>query len=202
MFKRVTLTLVILLLLASGASAQGPAHNQAQSLLHKFELSVGGAFQAITRSYGSFNQSWHFFNIPIRCGYFVTEGFELEAETIVAVLQEGALANGEDEFIIVASGNLVYNFPIKAAPHFRPFVLGGLGFTNSFLPGIAGTVLMNDANGTTRLVTNFGAGAKTLLGDRAAFRVEYRFQHFPEDSTEGLSGATSHTIQLGVSMFL
>lgn len=171
---------------------------QTQELTHKVELSVGGSFQA-WRVEG-YEETMHLLSVPVRAGYFVTREFELEAEGIVSGWDE-QLA-GETQLVFVASANAVYNVRIQNSPHLRPFVLAGIGVTDSYFPPVGNAVLLEDADGSSRLVTNLGAGMKTLLGDRAAFRVEYRYQHFASDETEGVPAWTSHTLQMGVSLFL
>lgn len=200
MTKRMVFTALLILGLAVPAAAQ--------DLTNKVELSVGGAFQAWTETYNGQSDAVHFFNIPIRVGYFVTRDFELEAEGIVSLYDRDWSGVDGGEWTVMASANGLYNFTIPNSPHIRPFVLAGIGISDSYTPPLAGTFPFGDISygpglgPGTRTVFNLGAGLKTMVGDHAAFRVEYRFQRFPEDEAESLSGWNAHSIQMGASLFL
>jgi len=186
------ITVTCAFLFASSAFAQSP-------LKGKLEFSTGGAFQSLTVSEGSTSESYMFMNIPVRVGYFVTEGLEFEAEIIASVWEDDILFNNESELAMVFSANASYNFANGA--RVRPFLLAGVGVADAAIPPIANTVVLVDADETQYTILNVGAGFKSLVGSRAALRVEYRLQSFPEDETEGLQGYTSHTVQVSVSLF-
>ena len=192
MRKRLSLAVGAILLFAASARAQDP-------LKGNVELSMGGAFQSITQSFGGSSESYMLFNIPVRVGYFFTEGFEMEAEIIASFVEAGAFGNSEDENAYCASANASYNF--AHASRVRPFLLAGVGVSDASLPALANTVLLTDPDNPTRTIFNLGGGFKSLIGSSGAIRVEYRMQKFPEDEDEFLAGYTSHTIQVGASLF-
>jgi len=200
MNKRTVFTVLLILALAIPAAAQ--------DLKNKVELSVGGAFQAWTETFNNNSESVHFFNIPIRVGYFLTRDVEVEAEGILSLYDREWSGVDGGEWTVMASANALYNFTIPTSPHIRPFVLAGVGITDSYSPPLAGTFPFGDISygpgneRSTRTVLNLGAGLKTMVGDHAAFRVEYRFQRFPEDEDQWLPGWNAHSIQMGASLFL
>jgi len=193
MQTRWMLTICLVLLIASPGLAQN-------HLKGKLELSTGGSFQAITFSESGYSETVDLINIPIRAGYFLTDALELELEGVLSVWDEDFSFDDESELATVWSANAAYNFPTRS--NVRPFLLAGIGVTDAAMPPLGNAVILTDADETTRPVLNLGAGFKTMVGDRAALRVEYRLQSVPEDEDEWHSGWTSHTIQLGVSMFL
>jgi opacity protein-like surface antigen len=152
------------------------------------ELSIAASFMA--RKIEHDDQFWTAFNIPIRLGFLVTQNIEVEPEILFSKYEE------EDAGFIL-SGNLAYNFnPTSPESKSVPFVLGGLGFSNTimlFAPNAA-WVGDKDENWT---VLNLGGGIKMFMSKPVALRLEYRFQKFLGDSD-----ITYHNIFLGVSVFL
>jgi opacity protein-like surface antigen len=110
-------------------------------------------------------------NIPLRIGYFIYKGLELEPEIIVTIPEE---SEDTGYFLFV---NLAYNF--RTSGQFMPFILAGGGYGNSSpIYNVAPDMDM----GITAL--NFGGGIKYLIGNSAAIRIEYRFTKYSGEKTE------------------
>lgn len=133
-----------------------------------------------------------------RVGFFVVQGLEIEPEVTLLKPEEGDLC-------YVLNGNLAYNFQLPST-NAAPFILAGYGITNS-IPVFDLPILNVDM---TVGVLNLGAGMKVKIVEGAALRVEYRFQKFTGEKTQG-SGfytytskidLTMHTIGAGVSLTL
>ncbi len=169
-------SVLLVLMLAEGALAQ-PVQDK------KFEFSISASM---------WNVKWEDFetetliNIPMRIGYFIYKGFEIEPEVFLTIPEDG------DGTGILVLGNVSYNF--KASERLIPFVLGGIGFGNSVQSfGIAWDT---DESLT---VYNFGAGIKFIVGDSAAIRIEYRFTKYTEK--EDWVDRKDNNIFMGVSIF-
>jgi hypothetical protein len=109
----------------------------------------------------------------LRPGLFISEGFEVEAELggFGSIYFDGPMT-------LYGGGNLQYHIP--ASRNIWPFLLAGLGATNS---------VNGHRYGSTITVLNLGAGVKFLAGRSFAVRVEYRFQQLsggePYDEIQG-----------------
>ena len=109
----------------------------------------------------------------LRPGLFISEGFEVEAELggFGSIYFDGPMT-------IYGGGNLQYHIP--ASQNIWPFLLAGLGATNS---------VNGHRYGSTITVLNLGAGVKFLINRAFAVRVEYRFQQLsggePYDEIQG-----------------
>jgi hypothetical protein len=102
------------------------------------------------------------FNIPMRLGFFVFKGLEIEPELNLTIPEES-----EDTGYFI-NMNLAYNF--RASEGVYPFILAGGGYGNGMhLWGF----VFDQGMGITAL--NLGAGIKILVGASAALRLEYRF---------------------------
>jgi len=126
-------------------------------------------------------------NVPLRIGFFVYKGLEIEPELFLTMPTEETEYTG-----ILFLGNVSYNF--KGSKKFVPFILGGAGIGN-------GPQAFSFANDLDRRFTaiNFGAGIKWLAGDSAAIRIEYRFIKYSDEY--GYSDRTDNNIYIGVSIF-
>src|SRR5512143_4115982 len=91
----------------------------------KFELSTAFSFSSFKSSGSTSSDS--FLSIPLRFGYFVWKGLELEPELVLAKFSHSDAAFN-------LSGNLVYNF--RTSGGLVPFVLGGVGAGNGFSVGM------------------------------------------------------------------
>ncbi len=151
------------------------------------EFSVAASFMSV--KYEHADDASTVFNIPVRVGFFVTRNVEAEPELLFSKFE------GQEAGYIL-NGNLAYNFNRgRPGSEAVPFVLGGLGLSNTrlFLPNVA----YSGAEDETWTVLNLGAGLKTFLRGPVALRWEYRFQKFSGDSD-----LTYHTVFLGVSVFI
>lgn len=129
------------------------------------------------------------FNLPLRIGFFIYKGLEIEPELFLTIPEET-----EDTGYLIL-GNLAYNF--RAADRLIVFVLGGAGYGNS-----AQTFLYVGDWGLNVTAFNFGAGMKFLAGDSAAVRIEYRFtKYHGEDDYWGELNRTDNNIFVGFSLF-
>ncbi len=126
-------------------------------------------------------------NIPLRIGFFVYKGLEIEPELFLTMPTEDTDYTG-----ILVMGNISYNF--KGSKKLVPFILGGAGIGNG--PQAFSSV----SDGGRRFTAiNFGAGIKCFVGDSAAIRIEYRFIKYSDEY--GYSDRTDNNIYLGVSIF-
>jgi opacity protein-like surface antigen len=152
---------------------------------------VGGSFSFASFKFSGDTESTTVFNLPVRLGYYIWKGLEIEPEIMYTKFE------GSDAGYLL-SANFAYNFKLPSTANIIPFVLAGVGFGNgfSFAGIVEGDTSMN------AFVYQFGAGAKFLVGSSAAFRAEYRFQH-NELSETGFPSETisSHQILVGISIF-
>jgi len=150
---------------------------------------VGGSISFTSFKFSGATESDSVFNLPVRVGYFIWQGLEIEPEVMYTKFSG-------DDAAYVLSANVAYNF--KMSRPILPFVLGGVGFGNGFT--YAGVAEGDpDLNAFT---LQFGVGAKFLIGSSAAFRVEYRFtrNHLTETGFEP-ENLNSHQFLLGASVF-
>lgn len=125
------------------------------------------------------------FNIPVRLGFFVFKGFEIETEMFLTIPE------GEDlGYLLLA--NISYNF--KASKRFIPFILAGGGYGNSEQ---SFSVVYD--YGADIFAVNFGGGLKYLISNSAAIRMDYRFTKY---LAEGYwLDRTDNNIYFGLSIF-
>jgi len=154
----------------------------------KFEL--GTAFSFSSFKFSDDTESDTLLSLPLRFGYFVWKGLEIEPELMLMKFE------GSDT-VYNLSGNLSYNF--KTSGKLLPFVLAGAGIGN----GIAIGPLMEGDSDINAFLLNFGGGVKYVIGNSGAIRLEYRFTHNRFDSADWLEAekANSHQFFIGVSLF-
>ncbi len=160
-----------------GASAQ-PVEGK------RFEFSTSASMWNVKSEWSDETETW--INIPLRIGFFVYKGLEIEPELFLTIPTDESEYTG-----ILFLGNISYNF--KASKRAIPFILGGFGIGNgpqSF------SMAWDWEESITAL--NFGAGIKYIVGNSAAIRIEYRFTSY---SAEGEHFRTDNNIYLGVSIF-
>ena len=152
----------------------------------KFEFGTSLSFSTFKFSDSSDSQT--ILTIPVRFGYFIWKGLELEPELMLVKFEDSDVTYN-------LSANLAYNF--KTAGKIVPFVLAGAGIGNAFAVG----PYMEGGSGLSAFLLNFGGGAKFLIGNSGAVRVEYRFtrNHLSED--EFSDDLNYHQILVGVSLF-
>jgi hypothetical protein len=135
-------------------------------------------------------------NLPIRIGFFIYKGIEIEPELILTIPED----SGETGYIILA--NVSYNF--KASETLIPFILAGAGYGNG--PRYFDAVWDFDMGVT---VFNFGAGIKYVVGNTAAIRIEYRFTKYSGEETHtnfwgtwtDKLDRTENNVLVGISIF-
>lgn len=148
----------------------------------KFEFSTSASIWNIKFDGGETNT---IINVPLRLGYFIYKGLEIEPEILLTIPEDG------DGTGILILGNLSYNF--KASEKMFPFVFGGLGFGNA--EKFFGVAMDTDESIT---FFDFGAGIKFIVGNSAAIRIEYRFTKY---TGEFGPDRTDNNILTGVSIF-
>lgn len=173
---RIIISCVFILFIVKGIFAQ-PVEGK------KFEFSTSASMWNV--KFEGDPDSETVFNIPLRIGFYLFKGLEIEPEVFLTLPEDG------EETGILVLGNLAYNF--KATDHVNLFILGGLGFGNSVQSfGIAWDYDESIS------VLNFGGGIKYLIGNSAALRLEYRFTSY---SVDGDHHRTDNNLYLGVSLF-
>mgnify|MGYP000849901178 CR=1 FL=1 len=191
--KKAVLGLVVVLFVCTLAVS-------AQPVGKKFELGLGWSFSSY--KWSDAPESDYVINIPLRFGYYIWKGLEIEPELMLTKIKHVDLG-----YNLVA--NVSYNFNLKG--NLRPFVLAGVGFGNGY--GIA-SIAEGDSSVDATLV-NLGAGVKYLLGNVAALRAEYRYTHnHMKQDMEELYGITAeqagssitenlneHQFLVGISIF-
>jgi len=187
--KRVCVFLAVLLFLGATFALSQPVPGK------KFELGTSVNFFSVKYEYtDGFSSSWTVLNVPVRFGWFVWKGLEVEPELIMTI------PFGEDkgDMSYFLEGNVAYHF--KTSGKLVPFIGGTAGFGNG-LPYL-GWVEGESGDKTT----GFGGlvGVKYLLGNIAAIRAEYRLFWYkwkddidPDYDETG----TVHKILIGLSVF-
>ncbi len=124
-------------------------------------------------------------NIPIRLGFFVFKGLEIEPELFLTIPE------GEDlGYLLLA--NVSYNF--KVSDKFIPFILAGGGYGNSEQ---SFSVVYD--YGIDIWAVHFGGGIKYLVSNSAALRMDYRFTKY---FAEGYwLDRTDNNVFFGLSIF-
>jgi len=134
----------------------------------KFEFSTAASIWNVKSNDG---ETETVINVPLRLGFFVYKGLEIEPEVFLTIPEESKNTG----YIILA--NVSYNFKTSKALLF--FVLAGGGYGNG--SRLFDFVMDNDMDVT---VYNFGAGLKFLVSNSAALRIEYRFTKYSGEKTE------------------
>jgi opacity protein-like surface antigen len=180
--RKTVLFLIAFLVLAAAFAAAQPVPGK------RFEL--GGSFALASVSFGG-EDSMTVLHLPVRFGFFVWKGLELEPELMLQALfmDEGSRASYN------LSANVAYNF--GASKPLIPFVLAGLGAGNAIAVGPG----MERTGGGSVTLMNLGGGVKYMLGKLVAVRIEYRFTH--NWVTKGVSSgyANTHLLMAGFGIF-
>ena len=142
---------------------------------------------------------YQFLTTTLRFGVFVTPGLAIAPE-----LNWTAIEELEPAYSLAA--NLEYNFvPKSPSEKWRamPFLLAGYGLGNSVPAYFMYFNRQSDKFDVP--VLNLGAGLKLFASERAAFRVEYRYQRFTydRDFTSGSADYTTqfHRFMFGIALF-
>jgi opacity protein-like surface antigen len=162
----------------------------------KFELGTSVSFFSVKYQYAEdgYSNSWTVLNVPVRFGWFIWKGLEIEPEVVMTV----PLGQDHGDMAYFLGANLAYNF--KTSGKLVPFIGGSAGFGN----GIPYMGWVEGGSGQTTSAFGGLAGVKYLLGNIAAIRAEYRFlsykwnnADYPYDNETG----TIHQILVGLSIF-
>jgi len=153
----------------------------------KWEFGVG--FSYSNYKFSGDTESEYVLNLPIRAGYYVWKGLEIEPELMLTKFK------GSDTGVVF-NANLAYNF--KTSGRLKPFLLAGFGFGN----GMPVANLVEGDSSITATIINGGAGVKYLVGNSAAIRLEYRYTHDHLKYEGGFSeNLNIHQMLVGVSVF-
>ena len=183
--KKLCVSLALLLVLGATFVAAQPFEGK------KFELGTGIHLWNHSYDSGEFSDSWTLLNIPVRFGWFIWKGLQIEPEVIFTI----PIGESKGDMTYFLSGHLVYNF--KASPKLVPFIGGGAGIGNGipFLGWVEGG---SDAN--TWSIDGL-AGVKYLVGNSAALRAEYRFMRYDYESEWSDETGNIHQFMIGLSIF-
>jgi hypothetical protein len=182
--KKILAVFAVLLFVGTLAQAQ-PIETK------KWELGTAISYTSLRYSEPGYASSTYMWSVPIRVGYFVWKGLEIEPELMLTKFKGGDTA-------WLLGGHLVYNF--LAPKNFVPFVLAGISFGN----GISYAGLIEGSSDVHSTAPHFGAGLKYVVGSSAAVRLEYRYTHYRLTGTVDDGGSEtydSHQVFLGVSIF-
>jgi hypothetical protein len=179
---------------------------RAQTQQGTWELSLSGHLGSVSISsesggpYGtssSSSESHTFLSLTLRPGLYILDHLALEPEVLWTAI--------EDEFPSFSlSGNLSYNFAIPDS-RVVPFILAGYGVGNT-IP-LFQRALFRYSDKLDISVLNLGTGLKIFLAERAALRVEYRYQRYSQEQSYsyGYTSKTTegfHNVFFGFSVFL
>jgi hypothetical protein len=148
----------------------------------KFEFSTSASMWNVKLKDG---ETETLINLPIRLGFFIFKGLEIEPELFLTIPEDEGLG-----YLLLA--NFSYNF--KVSEKIIPFILGGAGYGNSE----QSFSLAFDYD-TNIFALNFGAGIKYLVGNSAAIRIEYRFIKY--SGKYDWFDRTDNNIFVGLSIF-
>jgi len=154
----------------------------------KFELGTSLSFTSLKFSGSSGSDT--VFVLPVRFGYFVWKGLEIEPEVMITSFDPGDVGFN-------LSGNVAYHF--KVSGRLVPFVLAGVGVGNGFTAGLT----VYEQTDASAFLINGGVGAKYVIGNVAAFRAEYRYTHNRLSKGGGLliQNLNIHQVLVGLSIF-
>ncbi len=179
MKKLFILTVAALTVLALTSSAQPQGK--------KWELGIAFDFSSTSTSESS--ESFEILTIPVRVGYYFWKGFEVEPEFFLFKVEDS-----DTGYQLNLNG--LYNF--RTSSSFRPFILAGLGINN----GIKFGQVMEASSEVNGFIINAGAGLKYLVGNTAAFRLEYRYsRNRLKDDYGYVEKFNHHQFFMGVSIF-
>jgi hypothetical protein len=182
--KRICVLVVVLVFLGTSvAFAERPIEGK------KFEFSTAVSFSSA--KYTNSDNSVSILIIPVRLGWFIWKGFEIEPEVQLRSFDGGTL-------LYFLQGNLTYNF--KTPWKLIPFIGACAGFGND-IP----VITIGGPNGDK--VSAYGgiAGVRCLIGKSAALRAEYRFSWWTHNAPwmgdYGPDKGTLNAVFVGLSIF-
>jgi opacity protein-like surface antigen len=186
--KKLSLGLVLLL-------AASVAFTAAQTATGKrFELGTSISYYNINFDDDE-GGSVSYLNIPVRFGFYIWNGLELEPEFQLFI----PMGQDSGDTTYFVTGKLLYNFELGGG--FSPFIGGGVGIGN----GIPFLGIIEGGTDYKSFAFMGLLGFKYMIGNTAALRVEYRFNRFSWETPWLLEGekewSTLHNILVGVSLF-
>jgi hypothetical protein len=153
----------------------------------KFEFSTAFSFSSIKSSGDSGSET--ILSLPLRVGYYIWKGLELEPELVLVKYDDSDAAFN-------LNGNLSYNF--NTSGRLKPFLLAGAGFGN----GVAVGALVEGGTSTNATLLNFGGGVKYVIGTSGALRLEYRYTHNRLSKGDiPNQNVNIHQVFIGVALF-
>jgi opacity protein-like surface antigen len=187
--KKLCVFLAVLLFLGTTFAVSQPVPGK------KFEFGTSVNFFSVKyEEAGGYSGSWTILNVPVRFGWYVWKGLEIEPEFVMTI----PINESKGEMSYFAGVNLAYNFKTKGK--LVPFIGGSAGFGNGipYMGWVEG--------GSGEKITAFGglAGVKYLLGNIAAIRAEYRLLRYDwkdADDPDYDETGTIHQILVGLSIF-
>ncbi|OGD27571.1 MAG: hypothetical protein A2028_04045 [Candidatus Aminicenantes bacterium RBG_19FT_COMBO_59_29] len=187
--KKVCVFLAVLLFLGTTFALSQPVPGK------KFELGTAVSFFSIKYEYSDgYSGSWTVLNVPIRFGWFVWKGLQIEPEVIMTI----PIGEDKGDMAYFLGANLAYHF--KTSGKFVPFIGGSVGFGN----GIPYMGWVEGSSGDKSTAFGGLAGVKYLLGNIAAIRAEYRLLRYSwkdDFSPDYDETGTIHQILVGLSVF-
>jgi hypothetical protein len=177
--------LALAFLLAEAASGQ-PVPGK------KFELGTAVSYYHGSYGWDVLSDSYTNLNIPLRFGWFVWKGLEIEPEVTAIIPIQG----DENDVTFYFEAKVVYNF--KAIGKLAPFLGGTTGWGNG-LPKRSWIA----QNGKTRTMADgVVAGVKYRVGPAVALRAEYKMVIYSwrNKTTSYREGGTLHNGNVGVSV--
>lgn len=162
--KKATLFLAVLLILGTVLATAQVFDGK------KFEAGASLDFYTISeKGYSTFGS---YVYLPLRFGWFVWKGLEVEPEFALNIPLK---YRSYYDIGYLATVNVFYNFQL--GKRFLPFVGGGFSIGNS-LPYSHPYGQMWSEGSPHTSAYNLGGGLKYLLSDHFLVRAEYRFSHF------------------------
>lgn len=186
--KKVSLFLVFMLVMGVAFGAAQPVEGK------KFE--AGGSLDYYSLGQGGNTES-NYLYIPLRFGWYIWKGLEIEPEFAVSIPFKNTDAV---DVTCLGTVNVFYNY--KVGRKFVPFAGGGFSLGNGVPFANAGSsqILSGDA-AVNSTAMNLGGGLKYLLSDSVALRAEYRYSRFrvSQDGVVGHENLDIHKVLVGLS---
>ncbi len=174
--KKGLLTTLLILVLATGASAAGPA------------IYAGGGVSMPMGDWADFYKMG--FGFGGGFGYPVTPQFEVVGKVFYNTFPVDSDVIEGGDFIAISFGADVHFYPMANNADesaFAPYLLGGIGMSSVKVKEITAPVAVPEGESETDLTFGFGAGFQYEMSPKMALWVEAKYTII---STEGAS--TSH----------
>ena len=186
--KKFCMFMVVLMAFGAAVAAAQPVAGK------KFELGTAVSFFSIKED-GSEGGSWGYLTVPVRFGYFIWKGLEIEPE-IQVTIPVNSEGKGDTTYFLL--GNLTYNFATSGK--LVPFIGGGAGFGNG-IPFFLG--LVEGSSDEKTFAFDGVVGLKYIIAKVAALRAEYRFNRFTWDAPWMIEKekGTFHQFFVGICLF-